>query len=85
MEDKMATKAQPMTKLVIDCSTGEQTEVELTAEEIADLELINAQAIAAQESAEAEAAARTAARLAAEQKLLALGLTAEEIAAIGGN
>jgi hypothetical protein len=85
MEENMATKTTVPTKIIVDCSTGEQTEVDLTAEEIAQLELDQAQALAAQESAEAEAAARTAARLAAEQKLAALGLTAEEIAALGGN
>jgi hypothetical protein len=55
----MATKTTVPTKIIVDCSTGEQTEVELTAEEIAQLELDQAQALAAQESAEAEAAARS--------------------------
>ena len=70
------------TKLIINCETGEQTEVELTAEEIAQRE---ADAIAyAARKAEEDAAeqARLAARGAAEQKLLSLGLTAEEVAAL---
>lgn len=80
----MATKTTPLTKIFVDCSTGEQTEVELTAEEIAQLEADRQAALEAQASAEAEAAARTAAKQAAEAKLLALGLTAEEIAALNG-
>jgi hypothetical protein len=70
------------TKIIVDCSTGESTEVELTAEEIAQQEA-NAAAFAA-EQAEREAAeqAHLAAKGAAEQKLLSLGLTAEEISAL---
>ena len=70
------------TKLIVDCSTGVTTEVELTAEEIAQREA-DAAAYAAQK-AEQEAAeqARLAAKGAAEQKLLSLGLTAEEVAAL---
>ena len=59
------------TKLIINCETGEQTEVELTAEEIA------------QREADAAAfAAEQAEREAAEAKLAALGLSADEIAAL---
>jgi hypothetical protein len=70
------------TKVIVDCSTGITTEVELTAEEIAQA-AIDAAAFAA-EQAEREAAeqARLAAKGAAEQKLLSLGLTAEEVAAL---
>jgi hypothetical protein len=70
------------TKIIVDCSTNETTEVELTAEEIAQLEA-DAAAFATQQ-AEQEAAeqARLAAKGTAEQKLLSLGLTAEEIAAL---
>lgn len=70
------------TKLVVDCSTGQQTEVELTAEEIAQMEK-DAEAFAAAE-AERKAAedAKAAAKAAAEKKLAALGLTADEIAAL---
>ncbi len=57
-------------------------EIPLTTEEIAQIEA-GAQAIAeAQAAAEAEAAAAQAAKEAAHAKLAALGLTAEEIAAL---
>lgn len=70
------------TKLVVDCSTGITTEVELTAEEVAQME------------ADATAWAEEKARLAEEQaqideakasalaKLSALGLTEDEIQAL---
>lgn len=70
------------TKIIVDCSTGEQTEVELTAEEIAQREA-DAEAFAAEQAErEAEAAATAAAKASAEAKLASLGLTAEEIAAL---
>ncbi len=69
-------------KLVVDCSTGVQTIVELTDEEIAqkaaDGERYN---IRKQEEQAAEEAKATA-KASAEAKLAALGLTAEEIAAL---
>ncbi len=65
------------TKLIINCETGEQTEVELTAEEIAQREADAA-------NAEADKVAKDAANAAkaeAKAELLArLGLTAEEAA-----
>jgi len=71
-----------MHKLVVDCSTGITTEVELTAEEIAQREA-DAAAYAEQKAQEeADKAAKAAAKAAAESKLAALGLTAEEIAAL---
>ncbi len=67
------------TKLIVNCETGEQTVVELTAEEIAERELMAAQAKADQEAREAEAAAKAALKLSARQKLVAgEPLTAEE-------
>lgn len=72
------------TKLIVDCSTGERTVVELTDEEIAEREAMAAQAEAdrlAQEQAEAE---KAAALESAQNKLTALGLTTDEIAAITG-
>ncbi len=69
-------------KLVVDCSTGIQTEVELTDEEIAQRE---ADAVIAEERIAAEKAeeeAKAAAKASAEAKLAALGLTPEEIAAL---
>jgi hypothetical protein len=70
------------TKLIVDCSTGVTTEVELTAEEIAQREADAAAFAAEQAAREAEEAARLAAKGAAQQKLMSLGLTAEEIAAL---
>ena len=70
------------TKLIVDCSTGVTTEVELTAEEIAQREADPAAFAAEQAEREAAEQARLAAKGAAEQKLLSLGLTAEEVAAL---
>jgi len=70
------------TKLVVDCSTGITTEIELTAEEIAQRE---ADALAAAEAESArlvEEAAQAALKESAKAKLTALGLTEEEIAAL---
>lgn len=70
------------TKIIVDCSTGQSTEVELTAEEIAQQEADAAAYAVKQAEQEAAEQARLVARGAAEQKLLSLGLTAEEIAAL---
>lgn len=72
------------TKVIVDCSTGEQTVVPLTAEEIADLQAAAAQAEQDRLAAEAEAAAKAAAKQAAQDKLKALGLSDLEVAAITG-
>jgi len=71
-----------MDKVIVDCSTGETTVVPLTAEEIAELEAAAAKAEADRQVAEAEAQAKAEAKANAEAKLAALGLTAEEIAAL---
>ena len=73
---------ETLTKVVVDCSTGTQEVVPLTAAEIADLEAAAAQAEQDRLAAEAEAASVQAAKEAAQAKLAALGLTAEEIAAL---
>lgn len=74
--------SETLTKVIVNCETGEQSVVPLTAEEIADLE-------AAQAAAQAEADARAVAEMAAAEakasgiaKLLALGLTEEEANAL---
>jgi hypothetical protein len=73
---------ETLKKIVVDCSTGIQTEVDLTPEELAQREL-DAQAYAAQQAIqEAEEAAKATAKASAEAKLAALGLTADEIAAL---
>jgi len=72
----------PLTKLVVDCSTGEQTIVELTAEEIAQREA-DAQAYAeAKAIKDAEDAAKATAKASAIAKLGALGLSDAEISAL---
>ena len=70
------------TKVIVDCSTGEQTIVPLTADEIADLETARVAAEEERIAAEAEAAQVAAAKASAESKLAALGLSADEIAAL---
>lgn len=69
-------------KLVVNLATGTQTYIDLTAEEI-EQRAVDAQA-AAIERAERDAAdaAKADAKLAAQAKLQALGLTGDEIAAI---
>ena len=69
-------------KLVVNIATGKQEYLDLTAEEIAANEAAAAQAAAAQHEAEVAAAAVAEAKANAEAKLAALGLTAEEIAAL---
>lgn len=72
------------TKIEVDCSTGIQSEIELTDEEIAQMEIDTANAAAYRAAAEAEATAKAEAKASALAKLAALGLTAEEAAAIAG-
>jgi hypothetical protein len=66
----------------MNCETGEVTERPLTAEEIAQRE-VDAAAFAAERAArEAAEAAAAEAKASAQAKLAALGLTADEIAAL---
>lgn len=64
--------------MIFDATTGEVRERPLTAEEIADRETM---VLEAQER-QAEADAKVAARESALAKLAALGLTADEVAAL---
>jgi hypothetical protein len=73
-----------ITKLVIDCETGEQHIIPLTEEELAQRELDQLQAIADQEQRETDAAATAAAKASAISKLAALGLSDTEISALLG-
>lgn len=66
----------------VNCATGETTERPLTAEEIAQREADAAEFAAKKHEEEVAAAAVAEAKAAAEAKLTALGLTAEEIAAL---
>jgi hypothetical protein len=63
------------TKVIVNCETGETTEVELTAEEIAELEAAAAQAEADRIAAEEEANAKATAKADLLEKL---GITEEE-------
>jgi hypothetical protein len=65
------------TKLIINCETKEQIEVELTDEEVAQLEADRAKAEADKAKADADAAAKAEAKA---QLLDRLGITAEEAA-----
>jgi hypothetical protein len=70
------------TKVIVDCSTGESTIVPLTAEELAQRET-DRLAYEAQEAERLAAEeANAVAQASAVAKLEALGLTAEEIAAL---
>ena len=66
----------------VNCTTGEVTERPLTAEEIAQREADAAAYATAKAAEEAAAAAAATAKASAEVKLAALGLTADEIAAL---
>ena len=69
-------------KIIVDCSTGITTEVELTAEEVAQREVDAAAYAVEQAEREAAEAAKADAKLSAQAKLAALGLSGEEIAAL---
>ena len=69
-------------KIVIDCSTGIESEVELTPEEILQREADEITWAKENVKREAAAADKAAAKESAEAKLAALGLTPEEIAAL---
>jgi hypothetical protein len=71
-----------ITKLVVDCSTGEATEVPLTAEELAQRETDRLAWEAQEADRLAAEAAKATAQASAVAKLEALGLTADEIAAL---
>ena len=78
---KGATMPNP-TRIEINCTTGEVLEIELTDAEMAEMQANRL--VAEQERAEREAAdaAKADARLSAQAKLAALGLTSEEVAAL---
>jgi hypothetical protein len=69
-------------KLIVDLAKGTQTYVDLTAAEIAERDQMAKQAEADRAEREANEAAKADAKLAAQAKLAALGLTGEEVAAI---
>ena len=74
-----------MSKVIeIDCSTGESVERDMTPAELEAQAAMQAQAEANRLAQEEAAAAQAEAKASAEAKLAALGLTADEIAALLG-
>jgi len=69
-------------KLEVNCETGEEIVTPLTDEEIQELVAADAARKAQKIAAEAEAQAKAEAKASAAAKLAALGLTADEIAAL---
>jgi hypothetical protein len=69
-------------KLIIDIAKGTQEYVDLTPAEIAEHDQMAAQAEADRATREMAEQAEADAKLAAQAKLAALGLTGEEVAAI---
>jgi hypothetical protein len=69
------TKTESFIAVEVNVETGETIEREMTAQEIKNLQ-------ASQAQAQAEQDATAAAKASAQAKLAALGLTAEEIAAL---
>jgi hypothetical protein len=70
------------TRIEVDCSTGIETIIELTDAEIAQMEADAAAFATAEAAREAAEAAAAEAKASAQAKLAALGLTADEIAAL---
>jgi membrane protein involved in colicin uptake len=71
-----------LTAIEVNCETGEVIERPLTAEEIAQREADAAAYAVRKAEEDAAKAAAEAAKASAEAKLAALGLTADEIAAL---
>ena len=70
------------TKVIVDCSTGESTIVPLTAEEIAQRETDRLAWEAQEADRKAAEEAKETLKASANAKLLALGLTEAEVAAL---
>jgi DNA-binding NarL/FixJ family response regulator len=70
--------SETLNAMIVDAATGEVIERPLTEDEISDRQAMQVQAQAEQ----AEAEAKVAARESALAKLAALGLTADEVAAL---
>ncbi len=72
-----------MSKVIeVNCETGESIERDMTADELTAQEAMRVQMEADQAVRDADAAAKAEAKASAESKLSALGLTADEIAAL---
>jgi hypothetical protein len=72
------------TRLEVNCTTGEQSIIELTDAEIAQIEIDQKAWEAEQAAREVEAQAKAEIRASALAKLTALGLTEDEAKAITG-
>jgi hypothetical protein len=70
------------TRIEVNCETGVETIIELTDTEIAQMEADAAEAEARKAEEDAAAQAEAEAKASAQAKLAALGLTADEIAAL---
>jgi hypothetical protein len=81
MESKMPKNP---TRIEIDCSTGIESIIELTDAEVAEMELEAGLAAQAEQDRLTAEAAKAAAAASAVAKLEAIGLTADEIAALRG-
>lgn len=74
--------SETLMKTVVNCTTGVEEVLPFTPEEVAQHEIDVAAYAARVAEAEAAAAAKAAAKAAAHEKLAALGLSADEIAAL---
>ena len=76
--------ADTPTRIEVDCLTGEQKVIPLTAAEIAELDQMRAKAEEEAAARKAEEDAKAAAKASALAKLAELGLSEEEAKAIAG-
>jgi len=76
--------ANTLTKLVVNCETGEQTIVPFTAEEVAQFEAEQQKNAEIQAALKAEELAKAEVKASALAKLAALGLNEDEAKAILG-
>jgi uncharacterized coiled-coil DUF342 family protein len=74
-----------LTKIVVNCETGVTEEIELTSEEVAEVEAAQAQAVIDQAARDAEASRLAALKTSAKAKLVAgEPLTTEEASLLIG-
>lgn len=73
-----------LTKLVVNCATGITQEIELTDEEMLEVQMNTIESEKRRAEAKAKEEAKTAAKASALAKLQELGLTEDEAAAIIG-
>ena len=76
--------SEVLTKVVVDCASGEVSYIPLTEEEIAEREALAAQAEQERLEREQLEAAKLADKQSAIEKLAALGLSDNEISALVG-